>query len=600
MCGICGIAGITPQDSNSIDIVLDQLERRGPDDRGKISFGSVTLGHTRLAIQDVELGKQPMQSWSRKNTLVFNGEIYNHFELRKLLPNLAWKSNSDTETVVELVEAFGVGVIEKFVGMFAFGIWNAENLELTLARDGCGEKPLYYSLKGRSLAFSSDPGGIPRLLHDENVIDSAQLPYFLKYGYIHYESSTHAKVFMLLPGHVLKWRSQSASVTQLINLNSNKKNIKFDQKTLRSKIEIAVERTLLADERVGVMLSGGLDSSIIAALASKSCKDLPTFTVSLTEDSEDRKYAKELARRFKTDHHEIFINPSQLAEKIEEVVTNLPQPFADSAIIPTYILSKIANQEVKVLLSGDGADEVFAGYGYYEKYRILDQITTSKYESYLKQFRYEISKNSRSKRVNRNREEFRKSLLTSKRISPKDSWNQDLSAFTDNELNRIFKSNLSKIEKGTFITGAMNSPFWDVLIADRRSYLAGDILRKSDMGGMLASVEIRSPYLDKDLNQYLSDSIVNPKELHKGILFKACSDLIPNNVYERKKQGFGAPLDEWFSYPEVAKLISGTLTNQKAKIYDFFEFESSMKCIETSRLKKWNFFTLALWLEKHD
>lgn len=587
------------ENSMTTDLVMDLLELRGPDDSGVVTLGDTTLGHTRLAIQDAESGIQPMKSNSGVSTIVFNGEIYNHFELRELLPNLKWRTESDTETVVELIEAFGPEVTNKFIGMFAFGLWNNEKLELVLVRDRFGEKPLYYSIQDGELVFCSDPRGISMLFHRSNQLAVNQLPYFLKYGYVRSEESTFSTVKMLEPGQILNWKNKESNVSFIQSQKAKKSSKKFDLLELRSKVEMAVERTLLADETVGVMLSGGLDSSIIAALAAKSCEQIPTYTVSLTENSEDAKFAKSLAKQLKSNHHEIQINAEGLAENIEDILSNVPQPFADSAIIPTYILSKLASQDVKVLLSGDGADEIFAGYGYYEKYKKLGCETTSKYGSFLRQFRYELSKNSRSKRVNRNREEYRESLLTSGRLSPQESWSQDLAAFTDSELNRIFDLHCGPIHKGTLGISGRNADFWDVLSSDRESYLAGDILRKSDMGGMLASIEIRSPYLDNDLVEYLSESIIEPNDLNKGILYKSCEDLIPKEIIQRKKQGFGAPLDIWLTYPAVDKLVSGILMNPKSKIYRYFDYTNVSILVNKSNLKKWNFFALALWLEKN-
>jgi len=599
MCGIFGLTGVTAENPIATNLVIDLLELRGPDDSGVVTLGDITLGHTRLAIQDAEFGIQPMQSNSGVSTLVFNGEIYNHFELRELLPNQKWKTGSDTETVVELIEAFGPEVINKFIGMFAFGIWNNRKLELVLGRDRFGEKPLYYWLEDDEFVFCSDPRGISLLLNKSMQLAVNEMPYFLKYGYIRSEESTFSRVQMLKPGQILNWSKQKIRLTYMQSSKAKRSSKKFELVGLRSKLEIAVERTLLADGKVGVMLSGGLDSSIIAALAAKTCEQIPTYTVSLTKNSEDAKFANSLARQLKTNHHEIQIDAEGLAENIESILSNAPQPFADSAIIPTYILSKLASQDVKVLLTGDGADEIFAGYGYYEKYRKAGGKTTAKSGSYLKQLRYELSKNSRSKRVNRNREEFRESLLTSGRSSPLDSWSQDLAAFTDFELNRIFKLHCAPIQKGKLGTSGRNADFWDVLNADRESYLAGDILRKSDMGGMLASIEIRSPYLDKELVQYLSEAISEPKDLNKGILYRSCEDLIPKEIIQRKKQGFGAPLDIWFTYPAVDKLVSGILMNPKSKIYKYFDYASTSIVVNKSNLKKWNFFALALWLEKN-
>lgn len=599
MCGIFGSVGRITNTPESNDRVLKLLKLRGPDDCGVVNFENASLGHTRLAIQDAEHGFQPMTSASGKCILVFNGEIYNHIDLRALLPDFKWKTLSDTETVLELLETFGTDVISKFTGMFAFGIWRHQESELILGRDGFGEKPLYYSVAENCLAFCSDPRGITLLNQSEGSFDLTQLPYFLKYGYIKSSDSTYTNVSMLNPGQTLKWTKDALSFSQITSYQTRGSSSTIIPNILRNKIEMAVQNTLIADEKVGVMLSGGLDSSIIAAIASKYELQLPTYTVSLLKNSEDAKYSQELATLLKTDHHEIHIDPETLAETIEALLGDIAQPFADTALIPTYILSKFASKDVKVLLTGDGADEVFAGYGYYDKYRKLGFSNTRKINSYLKQLRFQSSENTRSKRINRNREEYRESLITSKRISVEDSWNQDLAAFSDRELGALSKSSCKKIKKGTFQEHHGENPFWDVIYADRASYLAGDILRKSDLGGMMASVEIRSPYLDKDLNSYLNDCRFTPEGLTKRILYNSCIDLIPKEIFNRKKQGFGAPLDLWFSYPEVDKLVSGLLNNPKARVYQYFNFEEAGRTLRKSNLKKWNFFALAIWLEKN-
>ena len=599
MCGIFGSVGEISSSFDSNEKVLKLLELRGPDDNGQVNLKAATLGHTRLAIQDAEHGSQPMKSASGKNILVFNGEIYNHIELRRLMPDFNWKSLSDTETVVELLEAFGTQIIAQFTGMFAFGIWNIKESELILGRDGFGEKPLYYCWENNRLSFCSDPRGIPLLNQNEKNYDSTQFPYFLKYGYIKSSDSTYAQISMLKPGCTLKWKKSEIVVSQITNYRTRSKSEHLNTGILRSHLEKAVQNSLIADEKVGIMLSGGLDSSIIAAIASKHQTQLPTYTVALQKNSEDAKYSQLLAKLLKTDHNEIQIDPRTLAETIENLLGNIAQPFADTALIPTFILSKFASKDVKVLLSGDGADEVFAGYGYYEKYRKIGLKDTPRINSYFKQLRYLSSKNTRSKRINRNREEYRDSLLTSKRTSVDESWNHDLATFSDSELKKFSKISFDRINKGELPKNLNRDTFWNVIDADRDSYLAGDILRKSDMGGMLASVEIRSPYLDRDLNLYLNDCQIEPEEYTKRILYNSCADLIPKEIFNRKKQGFGAPLDLWLSYPEVEKLVSSLLNSSKAKVYEYFQFEEARKLVSKSNLKKWNFFALAIWLEKN-
>jgi asparagine synthase (glutamine-hydrolysing) len=598
MCGICGSANTLGKLPKYLDDAVKSLKHRGPDDNGIFVTDQVSFGHTRLAIQDSANAQQPMISNSGRNVIVFNGEIYNHFELRKLIPEHPWKTKSDTETVLELFEHLGRSVFSEFVGMYAFGIWNIKNKELTLARDKNGEKPLFYSTEGTEIVFSSEARVAATLIGRPNTLDPMAFPHLLKYGYFDPKECFINKVTPVTPGTFIVWNNGELIINQSAYSRQSKKKSPNKSDTISEKIETAIHRTLLSDDTVGVMLSGGIDSSIIAALASKSYPGLPTFTFALTKHSQDAKFARIMAEDIKSDHYEISINQGELAGEIERVITALPQPLADSAVIPTNLLAKFARSKVKVLLSGDGADEVFAGYGYYEKYRHHD--VTSKIDSLGKEGLFKLLRRSRYKKINSLREEFRESKVTSGRSTFQESWNEDLAAFTDAELGKMLGIKEFKSQKGEIKYSGEEPNFWDVIRADREYYLTGNILQKSDLGGMLASVEIRAPYLDQDLNNFLSENISDPKLLTKDILYAAFPGLIPEVIYKRKKQGFGAPLDEWFANDEVMKLVNSTIKNQGAAVYKHFDYEKSNRYINKSNLKKWNFFVLALWLDKND
>ena len=598
MCGICGSANTIGKFPKNLDNAVKLLAHRGPDDKGLFVNNQISLGHTRLAIQDSANAQQPMVSNSGRHIIVYNGEIYNHFELRKLLPNLVWKTKSDTETVLELFEHFGESVFSEFVGMFAFGIWDIEQKKLTLSRDINGEKPLFYLVDDSEIVFSSEARVVALISGKPATLDSKRFPHFLKYGYFNPKESFINQVIPVIPGTAVSWNNSKLLISPTTkNLQSTEISI-VNPESISELIETAVHRTLLADDEVGVMLSGGVDSSIIAAIASKICPGLPTFTVALTKNSQDAQFAKLVANKINSEHYEISIDPKKITEEIERIISTLPQPLADSAVIPTNLLADFARSKVKVLLSGDGADEVFTGYGYYDKYR--EQHTTSKLESFAREGLFNLLKKSRYKQVNRLRDEFRRSKVTSGRDTFQESWDEDLAAFTDSELGQMLKIRNFQEHKGEITSLGFKPSFWDVIRADRKYYLTGNILQKSDLGGMLASVEIRAPYLDRDLNNFLSNSISDPKLISKRILNQAFPDLIPDAIYKRKKQGFGAPLDEWFANENVRILVNSTLKNRKAIIYNHFDFEKTERFISKSNLKKWNFFVLALWLEKNE
>jgi asparagine synthase (glutamine-hydrolysing) len=597
MCGICGSANFRKDSEINLEEAVKLLKHRGPDDHGIFVKYPVSLGHTRLAIQDSANAKQPMLSSSGRHVIVFNGEIYNHFDLRSLVPNHSWRTKSDTETVVELFELIGQKVFDEFIGMFAFGIWNLEKLSLLLARDVNGEKPLFYNFNSGGISFSSEAKVVCCLLGNQQTIEIKKLPYFLKYGYFNPKESFVEGILPVLPGEVVSWAEGKLTLTNKIGAGKASPGSFEKPRTAREVIRTAVHRTLLSDNSVGIMLSGGIDSSIIAALASENSPGLPTFTVSLTKDSQDAKYARLIAKEIKSDHYEITINPTTLADDIEEIITGLPQPLADSAIIPTNLLSRFASSKVKVLLSGDGADEVFAGYGYYEKYK--DLKNTYKIESYAREVIFHLLKKTRYKKINQLRDEFSKSKVTSKRLNYQEAWNQDLAAFTDSELGEMLGIKNFTEAKGILKYDGNSPEFWDVIRADREYYLAGNILQKSDLGGMLASIEIRAPYLDRDLDRYLSENIRDPKMLNKKILHEAFADMVPQEIFIRKKQGFGAPLDLWFENERVRKLIDSTLLNRESVVYKHFDYDKSVRYVKKSNLKCWNFFVLALWLNNN-
>ncbi len=598
MCGICGSANSNGAIPRKLDEAVELLAYRGPDDQGTYFGNNFSFGHTRLAIQDGANAKQPMASYSGRHILVFNGEIYNHFDLRELLPNHPWRTESDTETVVELFENLGETVVSHFVGMYAFGIMDTERDILTLARDPNGEKPLFYSILEGEICFASEARIVASISGIDPTLDVNVLPQLLKYGYLNPKESFIKGIIPLLPGQIIKWNGARVELKTNRNMDGGTRQSGSLVPSIRYLVETAVQRTLLADEKVGVMLSGGIDSSIIAAISAKQIESLPTFTFALTKDSADATYARLMSRRIKSEHHEITINPKELAEEIERIITSLPQPFADSAVIPTNLLSQIARTKVKVLLSGDGADEVFAGYGYYDKYR--NNKRTGKIESFTMESLYHLLKNSRYKKINKLRESVRESKLTSGRISVQESWDEDLAAFTNHELGKMLGTKNFELHKGLISTESGNSNFWNVLQADREIYLTGNILQKSDLGGMLGSIEIRAPYLDKHLDQYIKRNIIDPNLLTKKILYTAFSDLIPDSIFNRKKTGFGAPLEEWFANKDVKRLVDSVIRNRMARIYSHLDYEKSNKFIERSNLRKWNFFVLGLWLEKNE
>lgn len=592
---MCGITGLLHIGSKAIDIdnqvkkMTESLSHRGPDSYGNwsdLNMG-VGLGHSRLAILDLSIhGAQPMHSNSGRYVISYNGEIYNHYDLRLELKAQGiseWNGHSDTETLLASFEYFGIEeTVKKCVGMFAFAVWDKADHSLTLARDRIGEKPLYYGWQSNNslLLFGSELKALKANTFFNSEISRDSLGLFMRHNNIPCPYTIYNNIYKLSPGHILKINSKGEEfITQYWSGENlaNKSNLHIDFSNsqevingLDAVLRKSIKRQMISDVPLGTFLSGGVDSSTITALMQEQ-SDVPIRSYSIGFDEEsynEAHYAKEVASHLGTDHSEIYLTPNE----IMSVIPNLPliydEPFADSSQIPTYLVSQLAKTKVQVALSGDGGDEIFGGYNRYH-------FTATMWDK-LSKVPFPLRKIM--------------SWLSMK-ISPS-SWNRLASYIGASKLfadmgTKIYKGSQvmgsrsieegymrlishwndpasvvkNSIEPPTLLTG--NRPKLEglsdvetMMMLDMLTYLPDDILTKVDRAGMAVSLETRSPFLDHEVVEYAWNIPIDyklrfedNKYTTKWILRQVLYQYVPKSLIERPKVGFGLPIGVWLKGP---------------------------------------------------
>lgn len=571
MCGICGLIveskKRTVDWSNVLNKMTAILEHRGPDCKGHYYRDNgdsiVGLGHRRLSIIDLSgSASQPIGNEDDTLIVVFNGEIYNYRELTKELIDAGhrFKSNSDTEVIVHLYEDYKERCLDKLDGMFAFALLDRSRNRLVLARDRIGIKPLFYALKGKNFYFASEIKSL--LLIDEisREIDLKALDLYFTYGYIPGARTIFKDIKKLPPASYLTFENQKLNVTPywslsyLPKLNDSEHELK---EQLISIFEKAVKRHLIGDVPLGAFLSGGIDSSIIVALMHKVGDGrVNTFSLGYTAGEEDElEYARAIADHYNTDHQEFKVKP-EMTSILPQLLWHLDEPFFDNSIIPTYYISKLARQKVKVVLSGDGGDELFAGYEWTRRHqyqvaysavpklirdvfakpfskeiRIGDQYGRS-WASRTRRFLHDINADVQSGFLRRTAVafDFRQKLYS-------EHLRAELNGFDATD----FKNNL-------FESARVSDEREKMLYADAMSYLPDDCLFKVDRMSMAHGLEVRVPFLDRELVEFAAQI---PFELKlngftsKYILKEAFASFLPRKNLKQRKQGFTLPISSW-------------------------------------------------------
>jgi asparagine synthase (glutamine-hydrolysing) len=529
MCGITGILHLNGQPARreGLEKMNGTIAHRGPDGEGFFLDGPVGLGHRRLSIIDLEAGKQPMQSTDGQSVIVFNGEIYNYPVLRDALlkKGYPFQTHSDTEVILALYQLEGEQGFQKLAGMFAFALWDKARQRLLLVRDRAGMKPLYVAQHKAQLFFSSEIKAIRAALPALGEIDHSAVNFYFSRQYIGGETTIFSQIKKVRPGTWLDigadGRIKEEVYWKLPPVSPKKISIEEAENQTDSLLRKAVQSHLIADVPVGLFLSGGLDSSTLLSYAAENtAQPLQTFSVGFGENNalNEVHFARQLAQRYGTAHHEIHVTEKEVLDCLPHIIQHLDEPLADYAVLPTYVMSRFAAQHVKVVLSGEGADELFGGYKRYQAYSLFDRLPFSGL------FENRLPGPSVFK------EQQRKQLLRRDIFMENSQLPQERQLLAD--------------KKYFSPAGQVNS----MLYADMRNWLVDDLLMKVDKMGMLASIEARIPFLDHALVEYVAplDGRLKVSLKEKKILLrKVATQRLPPEIFNRPKHGFTVPVGEW-------------------------------------------------------
>jgi asparagine synthase (glutamine-hydrolysing) len=594
MCGITGFYSKSLSTFNNVIVKMNSsISHRGPDAGGTwqdINSG-IVLGHQRLSIIDLSsAGNQPMRSNSHRFILTYNGEIYNHLEIREELEknnsNIKWRGKSDTETLLEAIDFWGIEkTLKKIDGMFAFGIWDQKTRSLTLVRDRLGEKPLYYGWQGkgdnRVFLFGSELKALKVHPEFNGEINRGAIALQLRHNCIPAPYSIYKDIYKLLPGHYLELNLSDLknnllplskvywSLAEKANYGNNNQllfNEMDIQKDLEKHLHSSVKKQMISDAPLGAFLSGGIDSStVVAIMQSQSNRPVKTFTIGSSEDDySEAKYAKKISKYLGTDHTELYVSSKEALDIIPKLPIIYDEPFSDSSQIPTFLVSQLAKQHVKVALSGDGADELFCGYNRYEMSETFSNIRRFIPLSFRKILASWLSSMSPNSWIKLSK------ILSSlnSRIDFKNKM-QKVSNVLDSKTTHDFYYTLcshwqnptavviGSKEPGTLLTEFkpklknLNSQ-QEMMVLDFLTYLPDDILVKIDRASMASSLETRAPFLDHKLIEYvwkIPHSLKFRNGQGKQILRNVLNKFVPKELTERAKMGFSIPIDIWLRGP---------------------------------------------------
>lgn len=626
MCGIAGFYSLSNLETSllrNISIkMLSSMRHRGPDDEGIWinKTNNLLLCQVRLSILDLSInGHQPMHSKTGNFSVVFNGEIYNHKEIRKLLTNdrclVKWSSESDTETLIEAIEFWGIEKTLKLcVGMFAFAIWDNFNCKLTLARDRFGEKPLYWGWQNDKLYFASELSSISSIPFFKAKVNRDSINQLLRYNYIPAPNSIYQNINKLVSGHFITFDLKNIDQTQksipywelqnvVNNLIINKHDISSKDaiNLLDEKLTKVIESQMLSDVPIGAFLSGGIDSSTIVSIMQKvSINPVKTFSIGFNNVKFDEAiYAKQIAKHIGTEHTELYINDKDVIDVVPKIPHVFSEPFADSSQIPTFLLSEMVSRHVKVALSGDAGDELFGGYNQY--------IFTPKIWKYInvlplkmRNFGYTILNNfelnQRFEKLNyllpsENKLNFYKRIVT--------HWgNADDVVLNSKENNSYFHE---------FRGLPINYSYQENLMAlDFLTYLSDDILVKVDRAAMSHGLETRVPFLNHELFELVWSFPFHYKikdNSSKWILKELLTKYVPKKFVDRPKQGFSVPLAQWLRGP-LREWAENLLSADRLKAENYFNasivrniWESHLNEGKDYSLKLWSILMFQSWLE---
>jgi asparagine synthase (glutamine-hydrolysing) len=614
MCGICGYIGLNYLERDYLLNMANSMKHRGPDFLGIEQFNlheyNIGLAHARLSIIDLsESGRQPMWSANHKHVITYNGEVYNFLELRKELEQFGYKfiSNSDTEVILAGYDKWGRDCVKHFCGMFAFVIVDFKNHEAFAARDRFGKKPFYYYKKGKEFVFASELKPIMLYPGFDQKINESVLGRYMRFGNISSPDTIFENTFKLPPGSYMIIKNNEINIECYWDVTEKGQKLSeatigsFDKakSMLDQELTLSVKRRMISDVPLGLFLSSGIDSSLVAAIAQKvSGKPVKSFTIGVDDEIlNEAPFAKRIADHIGTDHHEIYVNEKMMLDLVDSIPKYYDEPFSDSSQVAEMLVSQIAKEEITVALSGDGGDELFCGYPNYDFVKKAQQ-----YESIAKLVRPFLSSPQIQKKlphkVNR--------VLQNNNINIKSQlvMREDIE-FLNSVLLNPYKEPYFEFES------SMNIKDWQYrrMLLDMKTSLPDDMLQKVDRASMKYSLEVRCPLLDHNVAE-LSFSMPQRFKYYKGekkyILKQLAYDYVPRSLLDGPKRGFSVPIKLWLQ-TSLRNRLEAYSTKQYLATQGIFRFEgiSSLKNEfeknGTNQLSSycWNFLIFQMWYNEY-
>jgi asparagine synthase (glutamine-hydrolysing) len=600
MCGICGILFFDENrciQSEALSRMCNTLRHRGPDDEGYLIDGRLGLGVRRLAVIDLLSGHQPIHNENSTVHVVLNGEIYNFRELRHSLQEKGHKfyTASDTEVIVHLYEDHGEDFVTRMNGMFALALWDKERARLLLARDRLGVKPLFYQESAQKLIFGSELKSI--LCHGDvdRSVDMDALSDYISYQYIPYPLTIYRDIKKLSPGHMLIADSSGLRLKRYWDIDYSRKAALTEEESKEKLIELlkdSVKLRMTSDVPLGAFLSGGIDSSAVVAFMS-GCSNSPvrTYSMGFKEGTfNELKYARRISSMFGTVHREYVVEPPNIVSLLPGLMEYFDEPFGDPSAIPVYMISKMARDEITVCLSGDGGDELFAGYERYTIDRLMrayNHVPPVLRSGIANKMFLALPESTRARSIGRKLHRFMHAV----NLKPEYRYISLVKVFNDSQKQVLCDTPLwketnikSSTEKFAAYLGMENASedVDKLLFMDTRTYLPGDLLTKVDMMSMANSLEVRNPFLDYRLVEFAA-SIPPELKLHglrtKYILKKALRGIVPDEILRRRKYGFGVPIGSWFR-KELRDFVNRNVLEGETTEKGFFNRQYVIQILE--------------------
>jgi asparagine synthase (glutamine-hydrolysing) len=628
MCGIYGYLSPCTIDPAVLRRMGHTLRHRGPDDEGEVILNSaevsVGLGHKRLSIIDLSpAGKQPMSNEDETIWITFNGEIYNFQEIRKNLEGKGhtFRSHSDTEVVVHLYEELGTKCLDELNGMFAFALWDAKQQSLFLGRDRVGKKPLHYCIAGGHFAFASEIKALLQYPMVSRELDLTSLNKYLAFEYVPAPNSIFKAIKKLEPGHYLLCRNGEVVVSQYWDIPmedypvSDRTEPQYIDE-LKELLERAVTVRLVADVPVGLFVSGGLDSSLVAALARRAKDNLECFSIGFEEASFDEShYAQQIARSLGIKHHLKIFSAKDMLSMVQRLPGVLDEPLADPSILPLYLLSQFASAHMKVVLSGDGGDELFAGYQTYQAHKIVTfyDALPGFVKDTIKALASHLPVSHRYLSLDFKLKQFLKGVGVSSEVRFF-LWrgafsNAERSELLSPEVRRELQKENAYEEIYRYVRrSGLTKELERILYLSMKLYLQDNNLVTVDRASMANGLEVRSPLLDRDVVEFVCRLPMEYKLnglKTKYILKKAAEEFLPRNIVYRKKKGFGVPLAQWLT-GDLREFMLDHLSRERIQRQGIFHYPYIKQLIneqvtkaKDNREPLWTLLVFQMWYENY-